>query len=63
MVSLTLPGLTATDFGEKAIKSDAAAQSLSSRNRPGTPAPISAEYIAGRIKQAIDTGEAETLVR
>ena len=63
VVSLMLPALTATDFGEKAIKSDAAAQSLSSRNRPGMPAPDSAEYIAGRIKQAIETGEAETLVR
>jgi short-subunit dehydrogenase len=61
IVSLMLPALTATDFGEKAIKSDAAAQNLSTRSRPGMPVPDSAEYIAGRIKLAIESGEAETL--
>jgi len=63
VVSLMLPALTATEFGEKAIKSDAAAEDLSSRNRAGMPAPDSVEYIAGRIKLAIETGEAVTLVR
>jgi short-subunit dehydrogenase len=61
VVGIMLPALTATGFGEKAIKAGAAAQGMASRNRPGMPAPDSAEHIAQRIKLAIESGAAETL--
>jgi hypothetical protein len=44
-----------------AIKSDAPAQSMQSRNRAGLPPADSAEFVAERIKVAIETGKAEVL--
>ncbi|MFZ2804058.1 MAG: SDR family NAD(P)-dependent oxidoreductase, partial [Patescibacteria group bacterium] len=49
LVSIMLPGLTATDFGKNSIKSDAAAQSMQSRGRENMPEPDSADFVAGRI--------------
>ena len=60
VVSIVLPGMTATDFGKNAIKSDAAAQGMQARRREGMPEPDSAEFIAERIKSAIESGAAET---
>jgi short-subunit dehydrogenase len=61
VVNIMLPGMTETDFGKNALKSDAVAKSMESRRRPGMPTPDSAEYIATRVKHAIETGAAETL--
>jgi short-subunit dehydrogenase len=61
IVNIMLPGLTETDFGKNALKSDAVAKGMESRNRAGMPKPDSAEYVATRVKHAIETGAAETL--
>ncbi len=60
IVSVVHPGLTETDFGKNAIKSDETAKTMSSRSREGMPKPDSAEYVAERILSAIETGKAET---
>lgn len=60
IVGIMLPGMTATDFGKNAIKSDEAAQGMQSRRRDNMPEPDSPEYVAGRIKSAIESGAAET---
>jgi len=59
IVSVMHPGLTATDFGKNAIRSDIAASSLQSRSRENMPEPDSAEHVAERILLAIETGKAE----
>lgn len=59
IVSVVHPGLTDTDFGKNALKSDAVAKTMSSRNREGMPKPDSAEHVAKRILLAIETGNAE----
>ncbi len=61
IINIMLPGMTDTDFGKNALKSDAVAKAMESRTRVGMPTPDSPEYIAGRVKHAIETGEAETL--
>ena len=61
VVSVMLPGLTETDFGKNAVKTDAQAQQMQSRSREGMPAADSAEYIAGRILETITSGRAEVL--
>jgi len=59
VVSVVCPGMTATDFGKNAIKSDAVAATMESRRREGMPEPDSAEHIATRILLAIESGEPE----
>lgn len=61
IVNIMLPGMTDTDFGKNALKSDAVAKTMESRTRAGMPTPDSPEYIAKRVKHAIESGEAETL--
>ena len=61
IVSIMLPGMTATDFGMNAIKSDAVAQNMQSRHREGMPEPDSAEYVAERVLHTIESGKAEVL--
>lgn len=61
IVSIMLPGMTATDFGMNAIKSDAVAQNMQSRRREGMPEPDSAEYVAERVLHTIESGKAEVL--
>ena len=51
--------MTATDFGKNAVKMDTVASTMGSRRREGLPEPDSAEYVAGRILYAIETGKAE----
>ncbi|MDB5260218.1 MAG: NAD(P)-dependent oxidoreductase [Candidatus Nomurabacteria bacterium] len=61
IVGIMLPGLTDTDFGKNAIKSDEVAVGMASRNRGNLPQADSPEYIAERIKDAIESGDAETV--
>jgi len=61
IVSIMLPGMTATDFGVNAIKSDAVAQNMQSRRREGMPEPDSAEYVAERVLHTLESGKAEVL--
>lgn len=60
VVGIVLPGMTDTDFGKHALKSDTVAQGMQSRRRENMPEPDSPEYIAERIKSAIESGAAET---
>jgi short-subunit dehydrogenase len=60
VVGIMLPGMTETDFGKHAIKSDVAGEGMQSRNRENMPKADSPEYIAERIKTAIESGAAET---
>jgi short-subunit dehydrogenase len=59
IVSLVHPTLTLTDFGKNAVKTDAVAEGMQSRNRPNMPTADTAEYIAERILLTIETGRAE----
>ncbi len=61
IVGIMLPGMTDTDFGKNALKSDEVAKNMESRSRPNMPTPDSAEYVAERVKHAIETEGAETL--
>ena len=61
IVGVVHPSLTDTDFGANALKSDEMAKNLQNRKRPGMPEPDSPEYIAGRVVDAITSGNAETL--
>ena len=54
-----LPGLTDTDFGKNAIKSDEVAKGMESRNRDNMPQADSPEYIAKRILDTLRSGDAE----
>jgi short-subunit dehydrogenase len=60
IVGIMLPGMTDTDFGKNSIKSDAVAEGMQGRRREGMPEPDSPEYVAERIKAAIESGAAET---
>ena len=60
VVGIMLPGMTDTDFGKNSIKSDAVAENMQGRHREGMPEPDSPEYVAERIKSAIESGAAET---
>ena len=60
-VSVVHPGMTATEFGKNAIKSDVVAQGMEPRHREHLPKPDTAEHVAGRILLALQTGEAEVL--
>jgi len=59
IVSLMLPGLTATDFGKHSILSDRTGELMQSRSQEGLPQADTPEYVAERILQAIVSGEAE----
>lgn len=59
IVTVMHPGMTATDFGKNAVKMDTVASGMGSRRREGMPEPDSAEYVAERILNAIETGKAE----
>jgi NAD(P)-dependent dehydrogenase (short-subunit alcohol dehydrogenase family) len=59
IVSVVHPGMTDTNFGRNAIKSDSVARGMESRRREGMPEPDSPEYVAGRILLAIETEQAE----
>ena len=61
VVSIMLPGMTATDFGVNAIKSDKVAQTMQSRRREDMPEPDSAAYVAERILHTIESGKAEVM--
>ena len=61
VVNIMLPGMTDTDFGKNALKSDVVATTMESRSRPNMPTPDSPDYVALRVKHAIETGDAETL--
>ena len=61
IVNVMHPGMTATEFGKNSLKSDAAAKQMESRFRDGMPTPDSAEYIAGRILLALQSGDAEVM--
>jgi short-subunit dehydrogenase len=60
VVGIMLPGMTDTDFGTNAIKSDEVAKGMQSRYRNEELKPDSPEHIAQRIKFAIESGAAET---
>jgi short-subunit dehydrogenase len=60
LVGIVLPGMTDTDFGKNAIKSDAVAEEMQSRSREHMPTPDSPEHVAERIKSAIESEAAET---
>lgn len=60
IVGVMHPGMTDTDFGKNAIKSDIVAQGMESRQRENMPKPDSPEFVAGRILEALQTGAAET---
>lgn len=59
VVGVVHPGMTATQFGKNAVKSDAVAERMESRHREHLPEPDTAEYVAGRILLALQSGEAE----
>lgn len=59
IVSVVHPTMTDTDFGKNSVKSDEMAKQMQSRTREGMPTPDSADYVAGRIALAIESGEAE----
>jgi short-subunit dehydrogenase len=61
VVNVMHPGLTETEFGKNAIKSSVIGESMNARAREGMPAPDTAEYIAGRILDAIESKRAEVL--
>ncbi len=61
VVNVMHPGLTETEFGKNAIRSEAVGESLNSRVREGMPTPDTAEYIAGRILNAIESKRAEVM--
>ena len=61
IVSVVHPGMTTTEFGKNAVKSDIVAQGMESRHREHLPEPDTAEHVAGRILLALQTGEAEVL--
>jgi short-subunit dehydrogenase len=61
VVSVMLPGMTATDFGVNAIKSDKVAHTMQSRHREGMPEPDSSEYVAQRILHTIESGKGEVV--
>ncbi|HEU0050749.1 MAG TPA: SDR family NAD(P)-dependent oxidoreductase [Patescibacteria group bacterium] len=61
IVSIMLPGMTATDFGKNAIKSDESGQQMAPRSREHLLKPDSPEFIAERILYTIESGEAEVL--
>ena len=61
IVNVMHPGMTATEFGKNALKSDEAAKTMESRVREGMPLPDTAEYIAERILFAIESKRAEVL--
>ena len=63
VVSVVHPGMTATEFGKNAVKSDVIAQGMESRHREHLPEPDTAEHVAGRILLALQTGEAEIFAR
>ncbi|MGD0328098.1 MAG: SDR family NAD(P)-dependent oxidoreductase [Minisyncoccia bacterium] len=60
VVGIMLPGMTDTDFGKNAIKSDVSIKNMQSRRREYLPEPDSPEFVAERIKSAIESGAAET---
>ena len=60
IVSLVHPGLTDTDFGKNAVRTD---DSNVSRNRPNLPNADSPEQVAERIAYALESGEAEVFMR
>lgn len=59
VISIVHPGMTATEFGKNAVKSDVIAQGMESRHRERLPEPDTAEYVAERILLAIESGRAE----
>lgn len=59
-VGVVHPGMTATEFGKNAVKTDVVAQGMESRHREHLPEPDTAEHVASRILLALETGEAET---
>ena len=59
IIGVVHPGLTDTDFGVNAIKSDETARSMQSRRREGMPVPDSPEHVAEKILFAIESGQAE----
>lgn len=59
-VSVVYPGLTDTQFGANAIRSD---ESMVSRNREGMPGADSPEHVAERIAYALESGDAEVYMR
>jgi len=61
IVNLMHPGMTATEFGKNSLKSGEAAKQMESRFRDNMPTPDSAEYIAGRILLALESGQAEVM--
>lgn len=63
IVSLMFPTLTETNFGKNAVKTDTLAEQMAPRSRPDRPSPDSAEFIAERIKFAIESGKAEIYPR
>jgi len=60
IVSVVYPGLTDTDFGKNAIRTD---ESMVSRDRAGMPGADSPELVAGRIAYALESGDAEVYMR
>ena len=60
IVGIMLPGMTDTDFGKNSITSDAVAEGMQSRRPTHMPEPDSPEYVAERIKFAIESAAAET---
>ena len=59
IVSVVHPGMTATEFGAHVVKSDVVATGMQSRRREGLPEPDSVAYVAGKIAEAIERGQAE----
>lgn len=60
IVSVVYPGLTDTEFGQNAVRSD---NSMVSRNRDGMPGADSPEFVAERILYALESGEPEVYMR
>lgn len=60
IVSVMYPGLTETDFGVNALKSDETAKTMQSRSRVGMPVADSPEHVAKKILECIESGVAET---
>jgi short-subunit dehydrogenase len=60
VVSVVYPGLTDTDFGKNAVRTD---ESMVSRNRAGLPGADSPEHVAERIAYALESGDAEVYMR
>jgi short-subunit dehydrogenase len=61
VVSIMLPGLTATDFGKNAMKTDATRPSMPSSSTGTMPTADTPDYIAERIMETITSGRAEVL--